>query len=77
MFLEGKEQELTCSSSSVRVSPSSFATRLRFLKEIFPVQSSSNNRKAFNISSLESFSLCDTQAMIDYHMKGKPEAVDH
>lgn len=46
----------TCSSSSVRFSPSSLATLLRFLKEIFPVSSSSNSRKAFRISSLESFS---------------------
>lgn len=48
----------TCNSSSVRFSPSSLATLLRFLNEIFPVQSSSNRRKAFIISSLESFSLC-------------------
>lgn len=46
----------TCSSSSVRFSPSSFATLFRFLKEILPVSSSSNKRKAFRISSLESFS---------------------
>lgn len=47
---------LTCSSSSVRFSPSSLATLFRFLKEILPVSSSSNRRKAFRISSLESFS---------------------
>ena len=35
-------------------SPSSFATRLRFLKEILPVSSSSNRRNAFMISSRES-----------------------
>lgn len=46
----------TCSSSSVRFSPSSLATLFRFLKEILPVSSSSNSRKAFRISSLESFS---------------------
>lgn len=48
----------TCNSSSVKFSPSSLATLLRFLNEIFPVQSSSNKRKAFIISSLESFSPC-------------------
>ena len=47
----------TCNSSSVKFSPNSLATRLRFLKDIFPVSSSSNNRKAFRISSLASFSL--------------------
>lgn len=46
----------TCSSSSVRFSPSSLATLFRFLKEILPVSSSSKRRKAFRISSLESFS---------------------
>lgn len=46
----------TCSSSSVRFSPSSLATLFRFLKEILPVSSSSKSRKAFRISSLESFS---------------------
>mmetsp|Transcript_12411 Transcript_12411/g.56507 ORF Transcript_12411/g.56507 Transcript_12411/m.56507 type:complete len:201 (+) Transcript_12411:1469-2071(+) len=35
-------------------SPSSFATRLRFLKLILPVSSSSKRRKAFMISSRES-----------------------
>lgn len=71
MRLEGEEQKLTCSSSSVRVSPSSFATRFRFLNEIFPVQSSSNSRKAFTISSLESFSLCDAESMINHNTKGE------
>lgn len=33
---------ISCSSSSVMFSPSSLATRLRFLKEILPVSSSSN-----------------------------------
>lgn len=37
--------------------PISFATRRKFLNDIFPVSSSSNNRKAFRISSRESFSL--------------------
>lgn len=46
----------TCSSSSVRFSPSSLATLFKFLNEILPVSSSSNSRKAFRISSLESFS---------------------
>jgi len=41
-----------CSSSSVMLSPSSLATRLRFLNEILPVSSSSNRRKALRISSL-------------------------
>mmetsp|Transcript_22680 Transcript_22680/g.66035 ORF Transcript_22680/g.66035 Transcript_22680/m.66035 type:complete len:201 (+) Transcript_22680:523-1125(+) len=48
---------ISCSSSSVMFSPSSFATRLRLRKEIFPVSSSSNKRKALRISSRESFSL--------------------
>jgi len=48
---------LACNSSSVKFSPSSFATRLRFLNEILPVSSSSNSRNAFKISSFESFSL--------------------
>lgn len=51
----------TCSSTSVRFSPSSLATLLRFLNEIFPVQSSSKSRKAFSISSFVSFSLCSHQ----------------
>jgi len=42
---------LACSSSSVIFSPSSFATRFRFLKLILPVSSSSNNLKALRISS--------------------------
>lgn len=46
----------TCSSSSVRFSPSSLATLFIFRKDIFPVSSSSNSRKALRISSLESFS---------------------
>ncbi len=33
---------ISCSSSSVMFSPSSLATRFRFLKEILPVSSSSN-----------------------------------
>merc|ERR1712137_238222 len=45
---------ISWSSSSVMRSPSSLATRLRFLKEIFPVSSSSKSLKAFNISSLGS-----------------------
>ena len=36
----------TCSSSSVMFSPSSLATRFRFLKLILPVSSSSNSLKA-------------------------------
>ena len=46
----------TCSSSSVRFSPSSSETRFRFLNEIFPVSSSSNRRNALRISSFVSFS---------------------
>ncbi|KAG8224837.1 hypothetical protein J437_LFUL002284, partial [Ladona fulva] len=42
----------TCNSSSVIFSPSSFATLFKFFKEILPVSSSSNKRKAFIISSL-------------------------
>jgi hypothetical protein len=49
---------ISASSSSVMVSPSSFATRLRFRKEILPFSSSSKRRKALEISSLLSFSLC-------------------
>merc|ERR1719253_197127 len=45
---------ISCSSSSVIRSPSSLATRFRFLNEILPVSSSSNKRKAFRISSLGS-----------------------
>merc|ERR1711920_967937 len=45
---------ISCNSSSVIRSPSSFATRFRFLKEILPVSSSSKSRKAFKISSLGS-----------------------
>lgn len=37
---------ISCSSSSVMFSPSSLATRLRFLKEILPVSSSSNRLQA-------------------------------
>ncbi len=37
---------ISWSSSSVMFSPSSLATRLRFLKEILPVSSSSKRRKA-------------------------------
>lgn len=33
---------ISCSSSSLMFSPSSLATRFRFLKEILPVSSSSN-----------------------------------
>lgn len=47
---------ISCNSSSVKFSPSSLATRFKFLKEIVPVSSSSNNRKALRISSLVSFS---------------------
>ena len=43
-------------SSSVMFSPSSLATRFKFLKEILPVSSSSNRRKAFIISSRGSLS---------------------
>merc|ERR1711924_247962 len=42
---------ISWSSSSVIRSPSSLATRFRFLKEIFPVSSSSKSRNAFRISS--------------------------
>ena len=35
--------QLTCNSSSVRFSPNSLATRFKFLNEILPVSSSSNN----------------------------------
>mmetsp|Transcript_8537 Transcript_8537/g.24533 ORF Transcript_8537/g.24533 Transcript_8537/m.24533 type:complete len:209 (-) Transcript_8537:15-641(-) len=45
---------ISCSSSSVMRSPSSLATRFRFLKLILPVSSSSKRRKAFKISSLGS-----------------------
>jgi hypothetical protein len=38
-------------SSSVRGSPNSLATRRKARTEIFPLPSSSNNRKAFRISS--------------------------
>jgi len=47
---------ITCSSSSVRFSPSSFATRFKLSNEIFPVSSSSNSLNAFKISSFVSFS---------------------
>lgn len=47
---------ISCSSSSVKFSPNSFATRFRFLNEIVPVSSSSNRRKALRISSFVSFS---------------------
>lgn len=56
-YLKTRLHDLTCNSSSVKFSPSSFETLFKFLKEIFPVSSSSNNLKAFAISSLESFSL--------------------
>merc|ERR1719504_338976 len=42
---------ISCNSSSVIRSPSSLATRLRFLNEIFPVSSSSKSRNALRISS--------------------------
>ena len=42
---------ISWSSSSVMFSPNSLATRFKFLKEIFPVSSSSNSRNAFMISS--------------------------
>merc|ERR1740138_1379989 len=45
---------ISWSSSSVMRSPSSFATRFKFLKEILPVSSSSKRRKAFRISSFGS-----------------------
>merc|ERR1711907_416492 len=45
---------ISWSSSSVILSPSSLATRLRFLKEILPVSSSSNKRNALRISSFGS-----------------------
>lgn len=48
---------LCCRNSPLIVSPSSFATRLRFLKEIFPVWSSSNRLKTFWMSSRVSLSL--------------------
>mmetsp|Transcript_28310 Transcript_28310/g.72513 ORF Transcript_28310/g.72513 Transcript_28310/m.72513 type:complete len:291 (+) Transcript_28310:217-1089(+) len=48
---------ISCNSSSVIFSPSSLATRFRFLKEILPVSSSSKRRNALRISSLLSFSL--------------------
>mmetsp|Transcript_45823 Transcript_45823/g.74772 ORF Transcript_45823/g.74772 Transcript_45823/m.74772 type:complete len:235 (-) Transcript_45823:34-738(-) len=48
---------ISCNSSSVIRSPSSFATRFKFLKEIFPVLSSSKSLKAFRTSSLGSRSL--------------------
>ena len=51
----------TCNSSSVMFSPSSLATRLRFLKEILPVSSSSNNLKAFRISSCSISLRCRTR----------------
>mmetsp|Transcript_20203 Transcript_20203/g.24493 ORF Transcript_20203/g.24493 Transcript_20203/m.24493 type:complete len:202 (-) Transcript_20203:109-714(-) len=47
---------ISCNSSSDMFSPSSFATRFRFLNVIFPVSSSSKSLNAFSISSLESFS---------------------
>lgn len=42
---------IACSSSSLRFSPSSRATRFIFFSEILPLWSSSNNWKAFLISS--------------------------
>lgn len=45
---------ISCSSSSVRFSPSSFATRFRFRKEMPPVLSSSKREKTFAISSRSS-----------------------
>lgn len=47
----------TWSSSSVKFSPSSLATLLILFNVMLPVSSSSNNLKAFNISSFSSFSL--------------------
>merc|ERR1740138_546881 len=45
---------ISWSSSSVMRSPSSFATRFKFLKDILPVSSSSKRRKALRISSFGS-----------------------
>lgn len=45
-------------SSPVMVSPSSLATRLRFLSDILPLLSSSNRLKTFMTSSRESLSDC-------------------
>mmetsp|Transcript_34672 Transcript_34672/g.80483 ORF Transcript_34672/g.80483 Transcript_34672/m.80483 type:complete len:206 (+) Transcript_34672:166-783(+) len=44
---------ISCSSSSVRLSPNSCAMRFKFRKEIFPVSSSSNNANTLSISALE------------------------
>eukprot|EP01033_Poteriospumella_lacustris_P006943 gene6943-gene7667 len=52
IFLNG-----SCRYSPLIVSPSSFATRLRFLNEIFPVWSSSKRLKTFWMSSRVSLSL--------------------
>mgnify|MGYP001791798417 CR=1 FL=1 len=57
LYFDCNMRRQTCNSSSVRFSPSSLATRFKFLNEIFPVVSSSNNLKALSISSFESFSL--------------------
>ena len=48
---------ISCSSSSVIVSPNYLETLFRFLSEILPVLSSSKSLKAFKISSLGSLSL--------------------
>merc|ERR1711862_432764 len=45
---------ISCSSSSVILSPSSLAPMFKFLKEILPVSSSSNKRNALRISSFGS-----------------------
>merc|ERR1712085_87908 len=45
---------ISCNSSSVILSPSSFATRFKFLNDIFPVSSSSKSLNAFKISSFGS-----------------------
>ena len=45
---------ISWSSSSFIVYPNSLATLFKFFRETFPVESSSNNLKAFRISSLGS-----------------------
>ena len=52
----------TCSSSSVMLSPSSLATRFKFLKLILPVSSSSNSLNACS-SQTQTSHICHTQGM--------------
>ena len=42
---------LTCNSSSVRFSPSSFATLLRFLNEIFPCEKKQQQQYRIDVTN--------------------------